>query len=414
MNQQRLCRTGALLLILGLCLGSCRSSFDSPADLSRETGTLTVRLSPAEEADLSASGRTLAPQALSGQYVRLSFTPASGEAEPVEAETSQESFIVRLAAGTWNIQALGWQSKGDYETAPDAAILKGLGQVTVKAAEVLNTQVLLYPLGTGTGILSYTLTVPADTVSALLRVYALPETAASPAVLLDLYAGKEEGPGGTLNLQGSLSLAGGFYRGALDISRGSAGMLRKNDTIHIYDGLSTPAAYTFAAEDFSPGASFSDLAALKTYLDAQPENSPDTPYLITLTGFSGDLFTALSRYAALDLRGYTGKTLTTGSGGSENRSKLVSLILPEGMEALGNNALSGCTSLEYLILPQALKTIGDSALKGIGVSSLSIPGGVVFRHDCNCGMTCFIMGDIETKVEGIYATEEIQGNTHEG
>ncbi|MDR2632914.1 MAG: hypothetical protein LBC51_04740, partial [Treponema sp.] len=39
---------------------------------------------------------------------------------------------------------------------------------------------------------------------------------------------------------------------------------------------------------------------------------------------------------------------------------------------------------------------------------------LVFRHDCNCGMTCFIMGDIETKGEGIYATEEIQGNTHEG
>jgi hypothetical protein len=391
MNQHYLGKTGALAAILGLWLGSCGGGFDSPAGLSPETGTLTVRLSRADAADPAA--RTLAPPALSGQYVRLAFAPDSGEAEPVEAETDQESFAVRLAPGTWNIRALGWQSKGDYETAPDLPILKGWGQVTVLEDAVENTRILLYPLGTGTGTLSYAITVPGDTVSALLRVYALPATADSPSYLLDLFAGRESAGDGTLSLAGELDLAGGFYRAALDISRGAEGMLRKNDTVHIYDGLSTPAAYEFTAEDFSPANTFDTLEALQTYMTGAAPNTPDTPYLITLTmplgslGRDGDslrgLFAALNgRYAALDLRPCAvGETTTiTGTTGTaanpRNGQYVVSLFLPEGITAMGSYALYTCSSLEYLILPDTLTAIGNSALRGIGVRSLSIPGGV--------------------------------------
>jgi hypothetical protein len=395
MNKQRI-KTVLFLALLGLCLGSCGEAFHSlpePEAGDSPLGELRVYLTRVE--DLSeGSPRTLTPKTLDGRYIRLVFTPEiSGETapEPVEADTAEESFSVRLAPGTWNISALGYAGKGDYETAPDVAILKGRGTVRVKADEVQDAQVFLYPLETGTGTLNYTIRVPGDTVSALLRVYALPENPEAPPALLDLYAGKEAGSGGaegTWKLQGSLSLAGGFYRGALDISRGSEGMLRKNDTIHIYDGLTTWGTYSFTEKDFSPAETFSDLAALKTYLDGQPQNTVDTPYLITLTmpmsslkqgeDDLGGLFAALSRYAAVDLQGCTVEDDKSLEGSSVwgIRDNLVSLILPDGIEALGRSALYSCPSLEYLGLPDTLRAIGERALWSSGLISLRIPGGV--------------------------------------
>jgi hypothetical protein len=232
--------------------------------------------------------------------------------------------------------------------------------------------------------LSYTLQVPGDTVSALLRVYPLPENPDSVSSMLDLYAGKAPGQAeGTLVLQGSLELPGGFYRAALDLSRQTGDqvlVLRKNDTVHIYDSLTTTGTDTFRPEQFVPGDTFTDVAALETYLAGLPENTPDTPYLISLkVQFSATtpLFQALSRYVALDLRESTpDKTISNGPQSSANARYLVSLSLPEGIETLGDYALSSCSSLEYVSLPESLKTIGNSAFRYSGFSSIRIPQGV--------------------------------------
>jgi hypothetical protein len=303
------------LVLLSLCLGSCGEVLASLPDVpdqsaALESATVTVYVTGPGQADFTA--RTLVPQDAQDRYVRLTFSPEGEGLEPVEAATTGESVIVKLAPGVWNISAKGWHSRGDYETTPDVVVLKGQGRVEVQDDAVLDAWVVLYPTGTGTGLLSYTVQVPGDTVSALLRVYALPETEESPSYLLDLFAGKETGADG-LTLTGELSLNTGFYRAALDISRGADGVLRKNDTVHIYDTLATQGTYAFKQEDFSPADTFTSLEALQTYLTALPENTPDTPYLITLnmniSGLSqegdslGALFAALSgRYVSLDLQ----------------------------------------------------------------------------------------------------------------
>jgi hypothetical protein len=314
----------------------------------------------------------------------LTFTPETEGPEPVQAETTGSSVIVRLAPGAWQILAQGWNSKGDWETAPEEVILRGAGRVQVKADEVQGTQVLLYPVGTGTGVLCYELQVPGDTVSALLRVYPLPENPDSVIPVLDLYIGKEPGQAeGTLSLKGTLDLPGGFYRAALDLSREAGNQvltLRKNDTVHIYDSLTTTGAYTFKPEQFVPGEVFTDLAALKTHLAGLPENTPDTPYLIRLkvdlaVVNTSAIFEALSsRYVALDLRGSTG-TAVNGSN-TAHTPYLVSLALPEGIETLGDYAFSGCSSLEYVALPESLKTIGNSAFRYTAFNAIRLPPGV--------------------------------------
>jgi hypothetical protein len=383
------------LVLLSLCLGSCGEVFTSLPEApdqgaALESAAVTVYLTGPGQADFAA--RTLVPQDAQDRYVRLTFSPA-GEGQAVEAATTGESVIVKLAPGVWNISAKGWHSQGDYETTPEVVVLKGQGRVEVTAEEVKNAWVVLYPTGTGTGLLSYTVQVPLDTVSALLRVYALPETEESPSYLLDLFEGKETGDDG-LTLTGELSLNTGFYRAALDISRGAAGVLRKNDTAHIYDTLATQGTYALSPADFSPADTFTDLAELQTYLAGLPENTPDTPYLINLkmaiSGLSqggdslGGLFAALnSRYVALDLRLCdVDQTSITGIPGNSSNPRgnqgryLASLFLPEKITALGNGAFSSCPSLEYLSLPQTLQSIGNQALQGIAVRSLSIPQGV--------------------------------------
>jgi hypothetical protein len=86
------------------------------------------------------------------------------------------------------------------------------------------------------------------------------------------------------------------------------------------------------------------------------------------------------RYVALDLRSCTvgGETVITGIPGdsSNPRQYLVSLFLPEGITALGNDAFYLCSSLEYLSLPQTLTAIGNRALWDTAVRSLSVPQGV--------------------------------------
>jgi hypothetical protein len=372
-----------LLILISLYLGSCGNNLNSPleSESPEASAVLMVSLRGADQAEVSP--RTLVPTDISGKYLRLTFTPETEGLEPVQAETQSSSLIVRLAPGTWQILAQGWSSKGDWETAPDLVILRGAGTVQVKADEVLGTQVLLYPLGTGTGTFKLAIQVPGDTVSGLLRVYPLPENPDSLIPALDLYAGRTSGEAeGTLLLQGSLDLPGGFYRAALDLSRHAGDQvlnLRKSDTVHIYDSLTTTGAYTFTPEQFVPGEVFTDLEVLQTYLGGLLENTPDTPYLISLKvnlSTTRGIFDTLSRYVALDLRGSTGDMLSGSAGSGSGAGYLVSIVLPEGVETLGEYTFAYCSSLEYVSLPESLKTIGNSAFRWAGFSSIRIPHGV--------------------------------------
>lgn len=383
MNTHKCTLVPVLLILVSLYLGSCGNNLSSPEESEslEASAVLTVSLRGAGPAEVSP--RTLVPPDISGKYLRLTFTPETEGLEPVQAETQSSSLIVRLAPGTWQILAQGWSSKGDWETAPDLVILRGAGTVQVKADEVLGTQVILYPVGTGTGTFKLAIQVPGDTVSGLLRVYPLPENPDSLIPVLDLYEGRTPGEAeGTLLLQGSLDLPGGFYRAALDLSRHAGDQvlnLRKSDTVHIYDSLTTTGTYTFRPEQFVPVEVFTDLGDVQTYLAGLPENTPDAPYLISLKvalSTTTDIFDTLSRYVALDLGGSAGNVLSGSAGSSTGAKYLVSIVLPEGVKTLGGHAFANCASLAYVSLPESLKTIGDSAFREAGLSSIRIPQGV--------------------------------------
>ena len=47
-------------------------------------------------------------------------------------------------------------------------------------------------------------------------------------------------------------------------------------------------------------------------------------------------------------------------------TKISSLTIPETIEAIGNHAFDGCTSLTGIVIPGSVGTIGDYALIGAG------------------------------------------------
>jgi hypothetical protein len=133
-----------------------------------------------------------------------------------------------------------------------------------------------------------------------------------------------------------------------------------------------------------PGA-FTSIAALKAWLENQPDNTAETPYKIGLKGVNldtnngwGDLGLAIgdagnkSKYIELDLSGCTGTVIPDGStkisGGKITRTgvflkceKLTAITLPSGLVTVGENAFLGCKELVSVVLPETLTSVHDDA-----------------------------------------------------
>ena len=63
--------------------------------------------------------------------------------------------------------------------------------------------------------------------------------------------------------------------------------------------------------------------------------------------------------------------------GAFQKSSLVTVIIPEGIEDIGLSSFEGCFSLKDAVLPDSLKTIGTSAFKNCkALSKIVIPKGV--------------------------------------
>lgn len=69
-----------------------------------------------------------------------------------------------------------------------------------------------------------------------------------------------------------------------------------------------------------------------------------------------------------------------------NRSDVVRIVLPNGVEHIGDNAFENCNNLEEVVFPETLKSIGEEAFvncynlkkasygKGVKVSPTSFKG----------------------------------------
>jgi hypothetical protein len=117
------------------------------------------------------------------------------------------------------------------------------------------------------------------------------------------------------------------------------------------------------------------------YLAARPENSPEAPYAVALSGadFSGGLnplFAAFQgRYVSLDLSGLTLRDIPAERDieERENKDRLVSLVLPPALQSIGAYAFYQSSSLKALVLPDSLRSIGDSAFGECGIEELELP-----------------------------------------
>jgi hypothetical protein len=136
--------------------------------------------------------------------------------------------------------------------------------------------------------------------------------------------------------------------------------------VHIFPGLETASRLAGISGSGFPGAAeFSSSDELKAYLDELPENTADNPYPVKFDGADlssrgkdGEtletLYLALTRYVTLDLRGCTGTELAKASTGPTlaGRKKIVSLILPETVIAIKENAFAGYDALKSTVLPK--------------------------------------------------------------
>jgi formylglycine-generating enzyme required for sulfatase activity len=174
---------------------------------------------------------------------------------------------------------------------------------------------------------------------------------------------------------GSLALETGIYRAALDVKDGGGGYARRGAVVHIYPNLASGLSLSFGEAPFS-APFFTDTQALSSWLEGSPQNDAEDSYPISLSldladlaeggdGLGG-LFAALhGRYIALDLSACRG-TAIVGQAldvSRPNADRLVSLILPAGLERIGPGAFAGCASLASVIPPEPVPpTLEDAAV----------------------------------------------------
>lgn len=65
-----------------------------------------------------------------------------------------------------------------------------------------------------------------------------------------------------------------------------------------------------------------------------------------------------------------------------NPRYLISIIIPEGVETIGEGAFDGCINLSYVELPESLTTISPGSFYQCPIHSITIPKNVVQIGDC--------------------------------
>jgi len=132
---------------------------------------------------------------------------------------------------------------------------------------------------------------------------------------------------------------------------------------------------------------FNSIAAFRTWLSGQPDNTAATAYTVKLNvndlggnvETSGSLGYVLrannSKYVSLDL---SGSTITSiGDIAFAGCTSLTGIIIPNNVTSIGYNAFSGCTGLTGVTIPNSVTSIGQEAFVSCsGLTSITIPNNV--------------------------------------
>jgi len=127
------------------------------------------------------------------------------------------------------------------------------------------------------------------------------------------------------------------------------------------------------------GKNFNSAEELKEYLDKQPANSPNNPIKVSMGANApmlpkiAEAINSAGKYVSLNL---TGNILTTIAGLS-GCEMLVSVIIPDSVTTIGNNAFVDCTNLTSITIPDSVTSIGDDAFSYCSsLTSVTIPDSV--------------------------------------
>jgi hypothetical protein len=137
------------------------------------------------------------------------------------------------------------------------------------------------------------------------------------------------------------------------------------------------AVYYYQATQ-KPDATFTSIADMYAWLQAQPNNTAGTPYAVklnvaALTGLTNNYFS--NKYVNLDLTGSTFPSI--GDSAFSSCSRLASVTIPNSVTSIGKEAFAGCSSLASVTIPNGVTSIGEIAfLSCSSLASVTIPSGV--------------------------------------
>jgi hypothetical protein len=125
---------------------------------------------------------------------------------------------------------------------------------------------------------------------------------------------------------------------------------------------------------------FTTVAAFGAWLSAQPANTADTAYTVSLnlsynTSFRTTLNSAANKYVSLDLSGSTFTSIERWA--FSDCTSLTSITIPDSVTSIGQDAFYGCTSLASITIPNSVISIGVRAFRRCtSLTSITIPDSV--------------------------------------
>ena len=223
------------LCLLGLLLAAagCRDFLNEPENSgSNAAGTVVVSVG-----DGTGAARTLMPVELTGFTYELAFSNGPGGAvHNAETIIPGTPITISLAPGNWTITAL--------EKSGETVLAQGVWTGEVRASGTTAVALTLSPVSDGLGRLSCLFTFPPAVTAKLLTLHKVSPGAPDEPVEGTPVTAISSGVPGRFD-----DLAAGFYRLSLRLEAGGKTASR-TESVHIYAGLTTNAAWVFSAEDF--------------------------------------------------------------------------------------------------------------------------------------------------------------------
>jgi len=243
----------ALLLATGclLFLSGCRNVLQAP-----ETGVGTLSLT----IDREGVERTILPDIGLGDFARFELEFTQHHTGNIVTESWTPTSIaggsgrVELSAGTWNLHVSAFKDNVGEPMAEGH-----LDGIVVPAGGIVAGNVLLSPIGSGTGTFSWDLSFPDDTHHArmsIYRVYPWGGTSHLETFFFVDYWGNNP-----ITTQRSTSLPVGQYRVVFTLNHNQWGSTGLSAILHIYQDMESHFKYEFTDEYFPLPVLNSILAA---------------------------------------------------------------------------------------------------------------------------------------------------------